>query len=87
MFGPRVTNICCGYSFYDFLAYFDMEDLYSEHDYNTLSGLILDILERLPKTGEKLTWMCFEFEIVDMDGARIDKVLVRKISQSTEDRG
>lgn len=67
------------YSFYDFLAYFDMEDLYSEHDYNTLSGLILEVLERVPKTGEKLTWMNFEFEIVDMDGARIDKVLVKKI--------
>lgn len=67
------------FSFYDFLEYFDMEDLYAEHDYNTLSGLILEILERVPKTGEKLTWLNFEFEIVDMDGARIDKVLVKKI--------
>ena len=66
------------YSFYDFLAYFDREDLYSEHDYNTLSGLILEILERVPHTGEKLKWLDFEFEIVDMDGARIDKVLVKK---------
>jgi len=32
------------YSFYDFLAHFDMEDLYQEHDFNTLSGLILDLL-------------------------------------------
>ena len=69
------------YSFYDFLEYFDMEDLYAEHDYNTLSGLILEILERVPKTGEKLSWLNFEFEIVDMDGARIDKVLVSKIPQ------
>lgn len=68
------------YSFYDFLEYFDMEDLYSEHDYNTLSGLILEILERVPRTGEKLTWLCFEFEIVDMDAARIDKVLVKKVN-------
>lgn len=67
------------YNFYDFLEYFDMEDLYAEHDYNTLSGLILEILERVPKTGEMLTWLTFEFEIVDMDGARIDKVLVKKI--------
>ena len=52
------------YRFYDFLEYFDMEDLYAEHDYNTLSGLILEILERVPKTGEKLTWLNFEFEIV-----------------------
>ena len=67
------------YNFYDFLEYFDMEDLYAEHDYNTLSGPILEILERVPKIGETLTWLTFEFEIVDMDGARIDKVLVKKI--------
>lgn len=74
------------YSFYDFLEYFDMEDLYTEHDYNTLSGLILEILERVPKTGERLSWLNFEFEIVDMDGARIDKVLVsRKDATSTKD--
>lgn len=69
-------------SFYDFLEYFDMEDLYAEHDYNTLSGLILEILERVPKTGETLTWLTFRFEIVDMDGARIDKVLVTRISEN-----
>jgi len=40
--------------------------------------LILEILERVPRTGEKLRWLNFKFEIVDMDGARIDKVLVTK---------
>ena len=65
-------------SFFSFLEYFDMEDLYEENDYNTLSGLVLDILERVPKTGETFSWMNFDFEIADMDGARIDKVLVRK---------
>jgi len=69
------------YSFYDFLANFDMEDLYQEHDYNTLSGLILDILERIPNTAEKLRWKNFEMEIVDMDAARIDKVLVKLINE------
>ncbi|MDR0287360.1 MAG: hemolysin family protein [Clostridiales bacterium] len=68
------------YSFYDFLAYFDMEDLYAENDFNTLSGLILDELERVPKTGDKLVWKKFVFEIVDMDKARIDKVLVKKVT-------
>ena len=72
------------YSFYDFLAYFDLEDLYQEHDYNTLSGLILDILEHIPKTAEKLTWRDFEMEIVDMDAARIDKVLVKRLESKTE---
>ena len=69
------------YSFYDFLEYFDLVDLYPEHDYNTLSGLILEILERVPKVGESLVWLDFNFEIVDMDGARIDKVLVSKINK------
>ena len=63
--------------FYDFLAYFDMEFLYTNHYYNTLGGLILKILEHIPRIGEKLVWYNFEFEIVDMDGARIDKVLVK----------
>jgi putative hemolysin len=68
------------YSFYNFLEYFDMEDLYADYDYNTLSGLILEILQHVPQTGEKLSWIHFEFEIMDMDGARIDKVLVKKIN-------
>ncbi|MDR1919097.1 MAG: hemolysin family protein [Tannerellaceae bacterium] len=69
------------YSFYNFLEYFDLEDLYADYDYNTLSGLILEILQHVPQTGEKLTWLQFEFEIMDMDGARIDKVMVKKNDQ------
>jgi putative hemolysin len=63
-------------SFYNFLEYFDREDLYADYDYNTLSGLILEILQHIPQTGEQFSWMNFRFEIMDMDGARIDKVLV-----------
>ncbi len=62
--------------FYNFLEFFDLEELYAEHDYNTLSGLILEVLEHVPRVGEKLSWNRFDFEILDMDGARIDKVLV-----------
>jgi putative hemolysin len=71
-------------SFYSFLAYFDKEDLYEENDYNTLSGLILDVLERVPKTGDRFSWMGFDMEIVNMDSARIDKVLVRKKKEKEE---
>lgn len=63
-------------SFYNFLEYFDREYLYPENSYNTLSGLILDELEHIPAEGEKVYWADFELEIVDMDGARIDKVIV-----------
>ena len=65
-------------SFYEFLDYLHLEDFYEEYHYNTLSGLILDLLEHIPHTGEKFSWQGLEFEIVDMDGARIDKVLVRR---------
>ncbi len=63
--------------FYDFLAHFDREELYRDHGHNTLSGLILDLLKHIPATGEKLSWESFRLEIVDMDGARIDKVIVQ----------
>ncbi len=70
-------------SFYSFLEFLDREDLYVENEYNTLSGLILEILEHVPQEGEKFLWQGMDFEIVDMDGARIDKVLVTLFPPST----
>jgi putative hemolysin len=51
-----------------------------EQDFDTLAGFILHRLERIPNTGDKFEWKGFNIEIMDMDGHRIDKVLV-KISQ------
>lgn len=65
-------------SFYNFLTYFKKGDLYNQYEYNTISGLILDILGHIPVSGEELEWNSFSFEIMDMDGARIDKVLVKQ---------
>lgn len=64
------------YPFFDFLSYFELEEKYQELPYNTLSGLLLDLLRRIPKTGDKIRWGGFCFEIVDMDIARIDKVII-----------
>jgi Hemolysins and related proteins containing CBS domains len=64
------------YPFFDFLSYFSMEEKYEKMTYNTLSGLILDLIQRVPKEGDKIYWETFCFEIVDMDLARINKVLV-----------
>ena len=71
-------------SFYDFLAYYDLEELYTDYNYNTVSGLILERLEHIPRTGEKLHWLDFEIEVVDMDGARIDKILVTRVANVGE---
>lgn len=67
---------------YDFLAFFDREDGYVPANYTTVAGLVLEQLKRLPLLGERFEWNGFSFEIVDMDGARIDKLLVRKVQAS-----
>jgi putative hemolysin len=46
-------------------------------DYSTVSGLVLAELERIPVTGDTLRWRGLLIEVVDMDGRRIDKLLVR----------
>ena len=64
--------------FYDFLSRFDktewMND--SENEFDTLAGCILHELERIPLTGDTIEWKDFKLEVIDMDGHRIDKVLV-----------
>lgn len=70
---------------YDFLTYFELEELYENADYTTLAGLIINQLGFIPASGERLTWKMFSFEVVDMDGARIDKVLVKKLLVGTDD--
>ncbi len=72
------------YSFYDFLVHYKADKLYAGHDYNTLGGLILDRLGHIPVTGERLQWQGFSFEVMDMDGGRIDKVSVRLLPKEEE---
>ena len=64
--------------FYDFLTRFEKTAWMNEgeHGFDTLAGFILHELERIPKTGDKLGWKGFKLEVIDMDGHRIDKVLV-----------
>jgi putative hemolysin len=45
-------------------------------DYHTAAGFVLARLGRIPKVGELLTWRGLRFEVVDMDGRRIDKLVV-----------
>jgi putative hemolysin len=66
--------------FYNFIQEFDIQYFdKSGVKYNTLGGFALSHLRRIPRTGEKFTWFSYEFEIVDMDANRIDKILVTKI--------
>ena len=47
-------------------------------DYSTVSGLVLARLERIPSTGDTTDWQGLSIEVVDMDGRRIDKLLIKK---------
>lgn len=62
----------------DFLSRFGMEDHIKDYEANTVGGLIIHELGRLPKQTEKLRWEHFEFEVMDMDGPKIDKILVTR---------
>lgn len=66
---------------YDFLAYFDLlDDTMEDFEYTTIAGLILNGTGHIPVAGEVIEWEGFSFEVVDMDGPRVDKVLVNRLS-------
>lgn len=68
------------YSLHDFLTHFELDELIADFDVTTVSGLIITELGHIPKQGEKLNWNRFEFEIIDMDGIKIDKIIIREVT-------
>ncbi len=52
--------------------------------YNTLAGMVMLLLGRLPKTTDRVEWQGWAFEVVDLDGKRVDKVLVTRTEQRGE---
>lgn len=64
----------------EFKEILDIEKLPDEYqgNYNTVGGFIMSYIGKVPTTGEKFQWSGIEFEIVDMDGHHIDKILVKK---------
>jgi len=73
------------YSFYEFLEKFDKEHLYQDNDFNTVSGLVIALLNEIPHVGQKVSWDEFTLEILDMDGARVDKILVSRSAVGDEE--
>lgn len=65
------------YPIAEFFRHFDLEDQSENINFTTLGGLVLNESRTLPETGQVIQWMNFDIEVVDMDGARIDKLLVR----------
>lgn len=56
-------------------------DLLAPRNFSTVAGLILTRLDRIPKIGESVTWIDLYFEVIDMDGPRIDRIWIRPIKQ------
>ena len=49
--------------------------------YNTLAGMVMLLLGRLPSTGDSVDWEGWRFEVVDLDGKRVDKLLVQRTGE------
>jgi putative hemolysin len=52
------------------------EELMDTHDFETVAGLIIALLGKIPAVGDKVQWEHYTFEVVDMDGNRVDKILL-----------
>lgn len=59
----------------------DLTDLSDEGEFDTLAGFVLARLKRLPAVGDQFTSGGWRFEVVDMDGRRIDKVLAMRLPE------
>ncbi|MDJ0734847.1 MAG: hemolysin family protein [Nostocaceae cyanobacterium] len=72
----------------DFLELFDLQDLPLEQrgSYQTLGGFVITNLGRIPTSADYFEWQGMRVEVMDMDGNRVDKVLVVPKPQPVEDR-
>ncbi|WP_017999513.1 hemolysin family protein [Paracoccus sp. N5] len=50
-----------------------------DHDYSTAAGLVLELAGQLPQAGDRVDWQGWRIEVVDLDGRRIDKLLVDRL--------
>ena len=57
-----------------------------EADYNTVAGLCIDRFGRIPQTGEWFDLSGWRIEVVDLDGARVDKVLLRRLDDGGDEQ-
>jgi putative hemolysin len=64
----------------------EMNDFPKDEDreYDTLAGFILMQMDKIPTEGDKFAWRGYSFEVIDMDGNRIDKVLVKKTGNNLD---
>ena len=53
----------------------------NEHDYHTAAGMLIAQFGRIPHVGEHIEWAGWRIEVVDLDGPRIDKLLLARLDE------
>ena len=75
----------------EFFEIFEIDEIPTDHrgSYQTLGGFVITHLGRIPSATDYFEWESLRFEVMDMDGNRVDKVLVtpmeRKLSEPTKE--
>ena len=69
---------------YEFKQKFELEniELPGEDSYQTLGGFMIYMLSRMPQEGDFFVWNNIRFEVADMDGTRVDKILITAVDES-----
>ncbi len=70
-----------GYSFHDCLNFFQMGTDWLDYDVATVSGFIIKELGVIPKVGQKMVWNKLKFEVTEMDGLKVGKVVISNIKE------
>ncbi len=76
------------YSVEDFFELFGIKQdpRHQRNNYQTLAGLVITHLGRIPTAADHFEWQDFRFEVMDMDGNRVDKVLVMPIPPTNDEK-
>jgi len=69
------------YSLHDFLTFFDLDELINDYEVTTVSGFFITELGNIPNQGDKIIWNKLDLEALVMDGAKIDKVLIKQYKE------
>lgn len=68
------------YPFFELLRYFEIEDeTFTDADFNTIGGFMIAQLDSMPKVGNQFEWQKLHFEVIEMDGRRMEKVRIKNI--------
>ncbi len=67
----------------EFKDYFEFEELPLEekNGYNTVAGFVVTNIGHIPEAGNYFEWEGYRFEVIDMDGTRVDKIMVVKLPE------